>query len=240
MYKDKKIVAIVPARGGSKGLSRKNIKVLNGKPLIGWTLEQAQKSKFFDEIFVSTDSEEIAEVSREFGVEVPILRPEELAQDTTPSVDVIAYIIDCLEKKKRFYDYFILLEPTSPLRAERDLDNIIELAVKNSEYDGVISVGEVHTEHPTIVKKIGQSGKILPYLENRKEVYLRQLHDQAYFPYGVGYLLKTNVFKEKKTIYTDNILPYYIRRWQNYEIDDIYDFICIESIFRFQSERGEL
>lgn len=240
MYKDKTILAIITARGGSKGLPGKNIKEIGGKPLIGWTLEQAKASRYIDDIFVSTDSKEIAAVSEMFDVVVPELRPDILAQDTTPSTDVIEYTINYMESKNKFFDYFLLLEPTSPLRKENDIDNIIEAAVNHSEFDGVISVGEVHTEHPSIIKKINHSGKIVPYIENGTEVYQRQQHDKAYFPYGVGYLEKIEVFKRKHAIYTENVLPYFIERWQNYEIDDIYDFICIDGIMKFmQNQAGD-
>lgn len=239
MYKDKTILAIITARGGSKGLPGKNIKEIGGKPLIGWTLEQAKASRYIDYIFVSTDSKEIAAVSERFAVAVPELRPDELAQDTTPSTDVIEYIISHLESENKYFDYFILLEPTSPLRKGNDIDTIIEMAVNHLEFDGVISVGEVHTEHPLIIKKVSQLGKLIPYIENEKEVYQRQQHDKAYFPYGVGYLEKVDVFKKNHTIYTDNVLPYFIERWQNYEIDDIYDFICVESIMKYIHHREE-
>ena len=131
----------------------------------------------------------------------------------------------------------MLLEPTSPLRKRNDIDEIINLAVDNPDRDGVISVGEIHGEHPAIVKRISQKGNIVPYVENSHTVYQRQQFDKAFFPYGVGYLIKISKFKETHTIYTDNVLPYYIERWQNYEIDDIYDFICIENIMKMEIDK---
>lgn len=239
MYKGKKILAIITARGGSKGLPGKNIKEMNGKPLLTWTIEQAKISKNLDEIFVSTDSEEIATVSEKAGIEVQELRPIYLAQDDTSSVDVLSYTIDMLEKNGKYFDYFILLEPTSPLRKQNDIDNMIQLAVENNNRDGVISVGEVHTEHPMIVKKISEKGNVVPYNKDINTAYQRQQHDEAYFPYGVGYLIKVSIFKETKSIYTDNVIPYYIERWQNYEIDDIYDFYCIETIMKMRGNDYE-
>ncbi len=232
MYKDKRILAVVTARGGSKGLPHKNILELNGKPLIAHTLDKMRDSKYLDGCFVSTDSKEIADVCEKHGFSVPELRPDELATDTASSVDVLLYTIDLLEKKGEKYDYLILLEPTSPLRKIDDIDNIIEIAVNNAEADGVISVGRVHLEHPSIVKKIGENGYIKPYVEGGQFFYQRQLEDAAYFPYGVGYLVKISRFKETKSIYMDKMLPYQIERWQNFEIDDIYDFKCIEAIMK--------
>ncbi len=237
MYKGYKILAVVTARGGSKGLPGKNIKELNGMPLIGWTLEQTGHSRYLDEVFVSTDSEEIAGVSERLGYRVPSLRPARLAQDGTSSMDVLEYTISFLEKEGKRFDYVMLLEPTSPLRKKEDIDNIIALAAEHPEKDGVISVGEVHGEHPSIVKKISPEGLVAPYIEDGPSVYQRQQCDRAYFPYGVGYLIRIPRLMEAHTIYTDRMLPYYIERWQNYEIDDIYDFVCIESIMKMERER---
>ena len=237
MYKDNKVLAVVTARGGSKGLPGKNIKVLNGLPLIGWTLNQLKNSKYVDEVYVSTDSGEIADVSREFGFPVPDLRPGYLADDAASSMDVLLYTIKVLEEQGKIFDYVMLVEPTSPLRKRDDFDEIIKLAVENPEADGVISVGEVHGEHPAIIKKISQAGNIIPYLEKGPNVYQRQQFDKAYFPYGVGYLVKISRLKETHTIYMENVKPYFIERWQNYEIDDIYDFVCIESIMRLESDK---
>lgn len=239
MYKGMKTVAVILARGGSKGLPGKNIKKLNGKPLLAWTIEQAKASEFLDEIFVSTDSLEIAAVSEEYGVRISELRPAKLAMDDTSSTDVLKYVIDYLQERGKRFDYLILLEPTSPLRKQDDIDNMIRLAVDNRERDGVISVGKIHTEHPMIVKKISEQGNIIPYNEGIETVYQRQQHDEAYFPYGVGYLIKVSIFKETKSIYTDNVIPYYIERWQNYEIDDSYDFYCIETIMKMRGNDYE-
>lgn len=237
MYNGYKILAVITARGGSKGLPGKNIKELNGKPLIAWTIEQTNRSELIDSAVVSTDSSEIAQVCENFGFMVPELRPKHLSTDTASSMDVLDYVIKREEEKGKAYDYMLLLEPTSPLRRRDDLDNMIRLAVDNHDRDGVISVGKVQLEHPMIVKKISAEGSIVPYITETTNVYQRQQHDEALFPYGVGYLIKTSVFKEKHMIYTSNILPYYIERWQNYEIDDIYDFKCVETIMQMESDK---
>jgi len=230
MYKNKKIIAIIPARGGSKGLPEKSIKPLCGKPLIGWSIEQAKDCKYIDEIFVTTDSEKIANTAKEFGVDVPFLRPSELAKDTSSSMDVVEHVLSHFENRNIFFDYIVLLEPTSPLRKKKDLDNAIQMAIENETADGIISLGEVHMEHPMIVKKITEKGKIKPYIDNIKKISQRQQADKAYFPYGVIYMIRTDIFKKERAFYTDNVLPYYIERWQNYEVDDIYDFMAIEAI----------
>jgi len=234
VFNNRKILAIIPARGGSKGLPGKNIKPLLGKPLIGWTIEQAKASKFIDEIFVSTDSREIADTAEQFGIKIPFLRPSEYSGDESPSSDFIIHTLDYFEKNGDVFDYLILLEPTSPLRDKKDIDDAIILLKSKDDTDGVISIGEVHMEHPMIVKKIDENGMLIPYTGNNKEITQRQMVDKAYFPYGVIYIASCDKFRKTKSFYTGNIVPYYIERWQNYEIDDIYDFYCIEAIMNLQ------
>jgi CMP-N-acetylneuraminic acid synthetase len=236
MYNEKKILAIIPARGGSKGLPGKNIKSLLGKPLIGWTIEQAKASKYIDEIFVSTDSREIADVAENFGISVPFLRPKELASDTSPSSEFVLHTINYYRNKDSNFDYILLLEPTSPLRKKKDIDKAIELLKEGDNSIGVVSLGEVHTEHPNIVKYVSEDGKILPFVNNQTKVTHRQSLSKAYFPYGVVYLVKTEYFEKEMKFYEENTTPYFIERWQNYEVDDIFDFLCIESILNYKKE----
>jgi CMP-N-acetylneuraminic acid synthetase len=230
-----KILAIIPARGGSKGLPGKNVKLLLGKPLIGWTIEQAKASKYVTEIFVSTDSKEIAEVAESFGISVPELRPAELASDTATSASFVIYTIEKLRKEGKEFDYIVLLEPTSPLRKREDIDLAIELAMTHPSQNSVVSLGEVHMEHPMIVKKMDKQGNIIPYLEQNFALTQRQEADKAYFPYGVVYLVKTDHFIKTNKFYEESSLPYFIERWQCYEVDDIYDFMAIEAILKNQT-----
>jgi CMP-N,N'-diacetyllegionaminic acid synthase len=131
IIKNKKIIAIIPARGGSKGLPGKNIKRLAGKPLIAWTIEQAKKSGWIDKLIVDTDDEKIAEIARKYGAEVPFLRPKELAQDKSSIYDVIFHALDWFKKIGLDFDSVALLEPTSPLRKDDDIDNAVRLFLKN-------------------------------------------------------------------------------------------------------------
>lgn len=116
---EQNIIAIVPARGGSKGLLRKNIKSLLGRPLIAWTIEQARSSRYIDKIVVSTDDKEIAKISKKYGAEVPFLRPKELARDDSPTIDAIMHAINWFEERGEYFDLVVLLEPTSPLRKKK-------------------------------------------------------------------------------------------------------------------------
>lgn len=225
-----KIIAIIPARGGSKGLPGKNIKLLAGKPLIAWTIERAKKSKYIDELIVNTDSKEIARVAKKYGAKVPFLRPKELAQDKSSVYDVIFHTLDWFKKNGSEFEIVILLEPTSPLRKEKDIDNAIKLFLKNyKQADSLVSVGEIHLENPSITLKMDKK-----YIKNymKTDFSRRQELSKAYFPYGVIYLSKTEALKKYGKFYQKRTLPYLIERWQNYEIDDTYDFICTEAVLK--------
>ena len=225
-----KIIAVIPARGGSKGLPGKNIKILAGKPLIARTIEQAKKSKLIDKLIVNTDSKKIAKIAQKYGAEVPFLRPKKLAQDKSSIYDVIFHTLDWFEKRGFKFDLVVLLEPTSPLRKENDIDDAIKLFLKNyKRADSLVSVGEIHLENPSITLK--RDGKyIKPYIKT--DFSRRQELPKAYFPYGVIYLSKARTLKKYRKFYQKRTMPYFIERWQNYEIDDIYDFICVEAIFK--------
>lgn len=231
MYKNKKILAIVPARSGSKGVPLKNIKEINKKPLISWTINTAKKSQYLDRYFVSTDSEKIARVARDSGADIPFLRPKELAEDHSPSYEAILHALLKFEEQGEIFDYVALLEPTSPLRKNDDIDNAISKLIDDEKADSLVSLGEVHMEHPMIIKRINDD-YVTPYIDNVKKIHQRQQADIAYFPYGVIYICKTSIFREEKSFYLKRTIPYFIDRWQNYEIDDIIDFNIAELLIK--------
>jgi N-acylneuraminate cytidylyltransferase/CMP-N,N'-diacetyllegionaminic acid synthase len=235
MLSRKTFLAIIPARGGSKGLPGKNIKELCGKPLIAWSIETALKSKYIDELVVSTDYQEIADIAKSYGASVPFLRPDYLANDTATSFDAVKHTIDFYkETLKKEFDYIILLEPTSPLREIDDIDNMIENIIQNENtFDSIVSIGEVH-EHPSIMKKVVNEKSLESYCKNLELKSRRQDNDIAYFPYGVAYIVKMVPFLEEKTFYTKRNTFFEIKRYQCYEIDDIYDFLAIENIMKYK------
>ena len=234
MINGSSIIAIIPARGGSKGLPDKNIKELCGKPLVGWSVEAGLASNYIDEVVVTTDSEDIARIARDFGASVPFMRPDELASDTATSFDAIQHTIDFYENElnKRF-EYIVLLEPTSPLREKNDIDEMIEKIISvDDKFDAIISLGEVH-EHPSIMKKF-INNEITSYCNELDMAPRRQDNESAYFPYGVAYIVNTKTLLEEKTFYPTRTTYYLIKRYQCYEIDDIYDFIAIENIMKHE------
>lgn len=235
MYKNRTFLVIIPARGGSKGLPGKNIREICGKPLIAWSIEAGAKSNYVDEVMVTTDYQEIADISKNYGANVPFLRPDFLASDTSTSFDAVKHVIDFYKTElNREFDYIVLLEPTSPLREDGDIDSMIEKIVQNeSEFDSIVSIGEVH-EHPSIMKKTINDETLAPYCETLELKTRRQDNDTAYFPYGVAYIVKTKSLLDEKTFYTKRNTFYKIKRYQCYEIDDIYDFLAIENIMKHE------
>ena len=226
----RKILAFIPARGGSKGLPGKNIIDVNGKPLIAFSIRSGKVSKLVAKTIVSTDSPEIAAIAKQFGAEVPFLRPAKLATDTAPTIEAVLHALAWLENKGEFYDAVALLEPTSPLRKKDDIDNAIQLLADNwAKTDAVVSLGEIALESPYIAKKV-EKGYIRPLLKIAGKSTRRQDLPRAYFPYGVIYLCKTVTLKKEKTFYPKRIMPYYIERWQNYEVDDIWNLVTVRAI----------
>tara|TARA_B100000768_G_scaffold142899_1_gene134908 strand:- start:587 stop:1303 length:717 start_codon:yes stop_codon:yes gene_type:complete len=230
----KSILAIIPARGGSKGLPGKNTRPLCGKPLIGWSIEQAKKSCYLDTILVSTDSQKIADIAQSFGAYVPFIRPAEFATDQSSTYDVIRHALSYFkDTESKEFDFVVLLEPTSPLRENDDIDKMLELIVaRQDEFDSIVSIGEV-TEHPSIMKRLVGDG-IEPFCPELAQTTRRQENTPAYFPFGVAYIAKTNSLLEENTFYTRRCMYFLIKRYQNYEIDDIYHFKCIESIMKHE------
>jgi CMP-N,N'-diacetyllegionaminic acid synthase len=224
-------IGIIPARAGSKGLPGKNTRLLCGKPLIVWTIEKALRSRHLDRVVVTTDSEEIAAIAREAGAEVPFTRPAELATDTANSYDVIRHALAYLTPT--IFDYTVLLEPTSPLREDGDIDRAVgALDQASDRFDSIVTLGEVH-EHPSIVKKIHEQS-IKPFVSNMASPTRRQDAQLAYFPYGVAYAAKTQVLLSENTFYTERCMGLPIQRYQNYEIDDLFDFLCVETVMKYQ------
>ncbi|MDP3991322.1 MAG: acylneuraminate cytidylyltransferase family protein [Candidatus Colwellbacteria bacterium] len=225
----KKILALIPARGGSKGIPGKNIVDVGGLPLIAYSIKTARQAKLVNKVVVATDGEEITRVALKYKASV-IQLPKKLTGDRSSIIGSVLYAIKELEKRGESYDAIALLEPTSPLRKKGDIDNAIKILLKNyNKTDAVVSVGEVHIESPYIMKKI-EKGFIKPLMEEKN--IIRQLLPKVYFPYGVIYLCKTSVLKKQKTFYPKRITPYLIERWQNYEVDDIFDLVCVEAVMK--------
>ncbi|WP_078129424.1 cytidylyltransferase domain-containing protein [Leptospira alexanderi] len=218
---DQKILGLIPARGGSKGIPRKNIKFIAGKPLIVWTIEAALKSKYLTSIVVSTDDSEIAEVAKQTGASVPFLRPSELATDYSSGIDPVLHALDNLPE----FDYVMLLQPTSPLRTSTDIDDCIEFAMKRKT-NSVVSVCETQ-ENPFWMFCLDDSLRMTKLL-NVEDVKRRQDSPKIFSLNGSIYLSEVNYFREKKKFITEDTLAYLMSKESSIDIDDMMDWKLAE------------
>lgn len=227
MYSNKRILAIIPARSGSKGLRHKNIKLLNEKPLIAYTIEAAIESDIFTDIVVSTDSEEYASISKRYGASIPFLRPDELASDIASSADMIVYTIQRLKELGKVYDYFVLLQPTSPLRKASDIKNAVDLLIEN-KLDSVVSVCEA--EHSlSIYNTLGDSLSLEGFI-NKNSATRRQDDKKYYRINGSIYISNVEKYLSERDFYGKKSKAYIMSRESSIDIDTELDFKIAEYI----------
>jgi CMP-N,N'-diacetyllegionaminic acid synthase len=229
LIENKKILAIIPARGGSKGIPRKNIKELNGKALIAYSIEAAKKSKFIDRLIVTTEDEEIAKVSKSFGAEVPFLRPVDLAQDDTPGIKPILHAVNWFNKEGSDFNYIMCLQCTSPFRKTEQIDEAIEKLASEGA-DSIVSVCESEVS-PHWMKKI-ENGKMRDFLSDMPFYSRRQDIPKVYRLNGAIYLAKTELLFKLNNWYTDDTIPYVMDRITSVDIDDIFDFKFAELLVK--------
>jgi len=196
-----KILAIIPARGGSKGVPGKNIKLLNGKPLLAYTSEIAMQSKMLSEVMVSTEDEQIKNVAARLGMKVPFMRPQALAQDKTPTIDVIIHALEWYEKQNIFFEAVCLLQVTSPFRTVEFLDKAIAKFIE-SDCDSLVSVQKVPLEYnPHWTFEVNDEGNLKIATGEIKIIPRRQDLPTAYHRDGSIYITKTTVLLEEHSLY---------------------------------------
>ena len=225
MYNNKKILAIIPARSGSKGLKDKNIKELNGKPLINYTIEAAIKSNIFDDIIVSTDSEEYGEIAKKAGANVPFLRPTKFSEDTSTTNQVIEYTLEKIKIEGKSYDYFMILQPTSPLRNYRDIQRAIKLLF-DKKGTSIISVCE--SEYSSQLMNILDETLSMSSFLSRENNKRRQEFTKEYRLNGAIYLCEVDQFLESKSFYGEKSYAYIMEKVNSIDIDDELDFKIAE------------
>lgn len=226
MLNNKSIIAIIPARSGSKGLPGKNIIDLHGLPLIAWTIKMALKSQYIDYILVSTDCPNIQSISLSYGACSPFLRPYSLSSDTASTYDVINHALDYCQNK---FDIVLLLEPTSPIRLDGDIDQTLTHLIENySLFDNVVTVGAVHdSPHDMYYPKNNFLSPVLPNSNNHNR---RQDTPSVFYPYGVAYCSKSSVLYSTKSFFTPTTGFFRLKEFQNIEIDSIYDLWAASAI----------
>lgn len=215
-----KVVAVIPARGGSKGILEKNIRLICGKPLIAYTIETARAVRhLLYRIIVSTEDEKIATIARQYGAEVPFLRPPELAGDNVPTLPVLQHAVHYVQDNDRVTpDWVLLLQPTAPLRTPEDIQAALALA-QDGDCDSVISVVQVFSSHPVLMKRI-ENNQLLPYCLEEKEGTRRQDYQPpAYMRNGAIYLTRCNVLMNQSSIWGSVIRPYIMPEERSLSVD---------------------
>ncbi|MGE7769402.1 cytidylyltransferase domain-containing protein [Viridibacillus arvi] len=215
-----RILAIIPARGGSKGVQRKNVRDLAGKPLIAWTIEEAKKSKYITNLILSSEDPEIIEVAKSYGCDVPFIRPTELAQDDSTSIETVLHAISQCPQ----YDYVVLLQPTSPFRTVEDIDGCVEQVLQNNS-DFCISLTEP-AKSPYWMYTL--DNKVMRPLIDQKEMVLRRQDlPKVYALNGAVYVAKVKRFIEEQTFFTNDTTGYVMPSKRSLDIDTEIDFkIC--------------
>jgi CMP-N,N'-diacetyllegionaminic acid synthase len=230
-----KVICIIPARGGSKGVKRKNIKEVSGKPLIAYAIECAMQSKKVTYFTVSTEDDEIAEVASRWQSPV-VKRPAELAADETPMLPVLLHALDYLETEYDFiFDLVILLQTTSPIRTASDVDDVITMFEEDPTLDGVISVVELNNMHLSKMYNVDEEGWMQP-VADVSETGNRQELPPVYYRNGCIYAVRPEAMKKEKTIMVKNKKAYIMPAewWAN--IDDEKDLVHTESLMQTWKE----
>jgi CMP-N-acetylneuraminic acid synthetase len=231
------ILGIITARGGSKGIPGKNIKPLCGKELIAYTIEVAKESKLLNHLIVSTDDEEIAKVSRKYGVDVPFMRPKELAEDSTAHVPVIQHAVKFFEKDQGIkIDYIVIFQPTSPFRIVEDIDKTVEKLIQSGA-DSAVTLVEVKENHPVKIKKL-EGDRVLPYSVDEKEGMRRQDFPLAYKRSGAVYAMKRETVMDKNLLYGEYVVGHVVPRERSLDIDEPFDWIKADYMLEELKKQG--
>ncbi|MCA9520057.1 MAG: acylneuraminate cytidylyltransferase family protein [Myxococcales bacterium] len=236
---ERRVVALIPARGGSKGVPRKNVAIVGGRPLIEWTIAAAIEAACCSRLLVSTDDEEIAAVANSAGAEVPYLRPDELARDETPTIDVVLHMANWLEQSGIAFDYLLLLQPTSPLRRADDIRGIVELAERTNAA-ALASVCAVE-HHPLWMRTIDGQGLLHRYHGPDAPIPVRRQDlPPVYALNGALYLVRREVLLVERTLCPEEETRAYVMpRERSIDVDDAYDLTLVDRLLAAQGGVGE-
>ena len=230
-----KILGVIPARGGSKGIPNKNLYNLNGEPLISYTIESAKQSKYLARFIVSTDSEEIAQVAKQYSASVPFIRPAELATDKALSVDVMKHaVLEMEHRDGHKYEFLVMLQPTTPLRPVGLIDKVIEKLIKTG-CDTVITMVDVEAYHPARMYRI-ENDMLINIMDEHIPMRPRQELPSVYIRSGDVYACKRNIIFEKNSFIGDDCRPVIIPSETAINIDAIKDVILAEYYLKKQKE----
>ncbi len=224
MIDGKSVLAIITARGGSKGLPRKNLRVAAGKPLIGWTIDAAHASRYVDRLVVSSDDKEIIQAALDLGCEAPFTRPPELARDDTPSIEPVLHALSILPR----HEWIVLLQPTSPLRLASDIDGCIEMC-SAAGADACVSVTEV-SESPYWMFRLKAGHELEPLLDDKITAHRRQDLPAIYMLNGAVYVARSEWLCRSRSFLGSTTLGYPMPRERSIDIDSELDFKLFEAM----------
>lgn len=231
MINGKRVLGLILARGGSKGLPGKNLRPLRGKPLLGWTVDAAKQSSLLDALILSTDAEDIAAAGRAMGAETPFMRPAHLASDTATSIDAIAHAVQSLVEAGRRFDYLVLMEPTSPLRETADIDAAIT-KLDTTGAEAVVSVARAESVHPAFMYFKTDNDYLQPVIPATDRAPRRQDVAPVFFLEGTVYAAQIESLLRRKSFYHDATLGLEVPKWKSPEIDDEVDLLYVEAIMK--------
>jgi N-acylneuraminate cytidylyltransferase/CMP-N,N'-diacetyllegionaminic acid synthase len=224
-----KTLAIIPARGGSKGIPDKNIRTLGGKPLIAWTIKAALEAGGIDRVIVSTDSQKILGVAQVYGAETPFVRPQEIALDNTPGVVPIIHAAQWMIDHDGYLpDYVVCLQPTSPFRSHLDIDQAIQL-LKSTEAESVVSITRLD-HNPNWMLKMDKEGRLVNFIAGGTSVNTRQEMEPVYELNGAIYLIRTDILLKRKTFFVDEVYGYIMPKERSIDIDTPWDFYLADLV----------
>lgn len=227
MIKDKSILAIITARGGSKGLPGKNIRLLAGKPLIGWTVEAARRSKYIDRVIVSSEALEILDMARQFGADTPFVRPRELAGDLSKQEDAVLHAMDWMEKNDKRYDYMMLLTPTTPLRDTAEIDRVTEYMVSHPSAKSVMTVVECE-HHPLFANILPHDHSMSNFVPADLRLKNRQELPKYYRLSASVCLIEWEYFKKHGSFHTPLTFAFITTQRNGLDIDGLADFMLAD------------
>lgn len=243
MTEKKRVLAIIPAREGSKGIKDKNVAACNGKPLIAWTIEAAKKAGEIDRLIVSTDSTRYRDIlEHDYGKDLfPFIRPDKHARDKSTSADVIIHALDKMEELGETFDIVVLLEPTSPLRTPEQINEAIQLLKQAPKARALVSVVEDSNHHPLLAFEIDKIGKLVPYgtLSGHSPSDpsypghpRRQALRPAYYMSGDLYLSYVDTYREWLSFNHELTAAYKVQHWQAPEVDEPHDVIIVDALLK--------
>lgn len=232
MFYNQRIIAIIPARSGSKGLPNKNIRLLNGKPLLAYSILQAQETGIIDEIFLSTDSQEYADIAIQYGANVPFLRSDVLASDSASTWDCVEEALEQYSKIGKEYDLFVVLQPTSPLRTAGDIIHALNKMLLNNA-DSVVSVCEAD-HSPLLCNTLPEDLSLKKFIRSEITSKTRQELPTYYRINGAIYAVGTSYFLNAQNIYAGNSIAYVMPRERSVDIDTLFDFSLAECLLNLK------